>query len=305
MSRALDITVMMGGPSAERAVSLRSGTAVASALAGLGHRVTRLDPVEDEWSLPEPTDVVFLALHGTYGEDGRVQGQLDATGVPYTGSDPVSSRVAFDKLETKRCCLAAGIPTPRFTVIRSAHASFPLGWMPPVVLKPVRQGSSVGLRFVERVEDWRDALAETLRHDTEALVEDRVIGREVTVGILDGEPLPVVEIRPLGGQYDYERKYTTGATEYECPARLDRAMTERLQALALRAFEAVGCRDYGRIDLMVGEDDRPLVLEINTLPGMTETSLFPKAAQAVGLGFADLCQRMVDLALRRATRKRN
>jgi D-alanine-D-alanine ligase len=305
MNRALDITVMMGGPSAERAVSLRSGTAVASALAGLGHRVTRLDPVEEGWSLPEPTDVVFLALHGTYGEDGTVQSRLDALGVPYTGSDAASSRIAFDKFETKRCCVGAGIPTPRFTVIRSARASFPLGWTPPVVLKPVRQGSSVGLRFVERVEDWRDALADTLRHDTEALVEERVFGRETTVGILDGEALPVVEIRPLGGGYDYERKYTAGATEYECPARLDWAMTDRLQELALRAFEAVGCRDYGRVDLMVGQDERPLVLEVNTLPGMTETSLLPKAACAAGLDFAGLCQRMVDLALRRASRKGN
>jgi D-alanine-D-alanine ligase len=293
------IVVMCGGPSAEREVSLRSGHAVVQALSRRGHWVTQVDPEDDHWSLPASTQVVFLSLHGTYGEDGTVQRRLDEIGVPYTGSDAESSRVAFDKLETKRRCVAAGVPTPRFTVVRSARAGFPLGWQPPVVLKPLRQGSSVGLRFVDRVEDWREALAETLKHDSEALVEERIFGRETTVGILDGEALPVVEIRPLQGVYDYGNKYTAGATEYSCPAAFDRATTERMQGLGLHAFEAVGGRDYGRVDLMVGRDGRSVVLEVNTLPGMTETSLLPKAALAAGIGFEALCQRMVELALRR------
>jgi D-alanine-D-alanine ligase len=261
--------------------------------------VTQLDPLNDRWSVPAGIDVVFLALHGTYGEDGTVQGRLDGTGVPYTGCDADSSRIAFDKLETKRRCVAAGLATPRFTVVRSVRAGFPLGWHPPLVVKPVRQGSSVGLRFVDQVEGWRDALAATLEHDTEALVEERIPGRETTVGILDGDALPVVEIRPLEGGYHYANKYTPGATEYDCPANLDRLTTERLQRMALRAFGAVGGRDYGRVDMMLGSDGQPVVLEVNTLPGMTETSLLPKAALAAGISFPNLCQQMVDLALRR------
>lgn len=299
MRRALSITVMLGGPSAEREVSLKSGAAVVRALRGFGHRVTELDPRGPNWELVPGTDVVFLALHGTYGEDGTVQERLESMRVPFTGCDSASSRIAFDKIETKRRCVAAGVPTPRFTVVRSRRAGFPLGWQPPVVVKPVRQGSSVGLRFVERVEDWREALAETLRYDTEALVEERIEGRETTVGILGGEPLPVVEIRPLKGGYDYENKYTVGATEYTCPALFDRGTTERIQQVAMRAFEAIGCRDYGRVDVMARADGQPLVLEVNTLPGMTESSLLPKAAAAAGIDFVELCQHMVELALRR------
>jgi D-alanine-D-alanine ligase len=302
VKRLLNILVMSGGPSAEREVSLRSGAAVVGALGSLGHRVTQLDPQDDQWSVRAGTDVVFLALHGTYGEDGTVQQRLESLGVPYTGSDAEGSRIAFDKLETKRRCMAAGVPTPRFTVVRSVRAAFPLGWQPPLVLKPVRQGSSVGLQFVDQVEDWREALAETMKYDTEALVEERVSGRETTVGILGGEALPVVEVRPLQGGYDYESKYTPGATEYECPALLDRATTERLQAMAMCAFTAVRGRDYGRVDIMIGADGQPVVLEVNTLPGMTETSLLPKAALAAGIRFPELCQRMVDLALGRAVR---
>jgi D-alanine-D-alanine ligase len=297
----LHVTVMLGGPSAEREVSLRSGRAVTEALLGLGHWVSWVDPRTDSWQLPEACDAVFLALHGTYGEDGTVQRRLESLGVAYTGCNADASRIAFDKVETKRRCVVAGVPTPRFTVIESARAGFPLGWMPPVVVKPVRQGSSVGLSFVERVEDWHEALGATLKHDTAALVEERVRGREVTVGILAGEALPVVEIRPKQGGYDYQNKYTEGATEYLCPAPFDRVTTERIQSVGMRAFEAVGGRDYGRVDVMVREDGQPLVLEVNTLPGMTETSLLPKAAAAVGLSFGALCARMLELAVRRGT----
>ncbi len=168
-----------------------------------------------------------------------------------------------------------------------------------MVVKPVRQGSSVGLRFVDREEDWAEALKECLRHDTEALVEERIMGREVTVGILEGGALPVVEVRPKSGAYDYRSKYTAGETEYLCPAPFEPAVTARLQAAALGAFEAVGGRDYARVDVMVSTDGAPFVLEVNTLPGMTETSLLPKAAAAAGLEFPQLCRRMVELALNR------
>ena len=247
---------------------------------------------------------VFLALHGTYGEDGTVQQRLEELKVPYTGCGVEASRVAFDKHLTKQRCVAAGVPTARFTVIDSAKTPWPIGWQPPVVLKPVRQGSSVGLRFVERVEDWGQALAEALRHDSEVLMEEKISGRETTVGILAGEALPIVEVRPKAGVYDYHNKYTVGTTEYFCPAPFDEATTARIQAAALDAFKAVGGRDYARVDVMVSAEGQPVVLEVNTLPGMTGTSLFQKAAAADGLGYAELCQRMVDLARRRAGQDR-
>jgi D-alanine-D-alanine ligase len=295
----LNITVMLGGPSAEREVSLRSGAAVAGALRSLGHEVHELDPRNGSWSLPPDTDVVFLALHGTYGEDGTVQRRLDELGAIYTGCDAESSRIAFDKVLTKNRCVEAKVPTAKFLVVNSEKTPLPKGWQPPLVVKPVRQGSSVGLQLVEQVEDWQRALAEALKHDSEVLVEEKIVGRETTVGILSGEPLPVVEVRPKAGSYDYKNKYTAGCTEYFCPAEFDPAMTKRIQSAALGAFQAVGGRDYARVDVMVRASGGPVVLEVNTLPGMTETSLLPKAAAAAGLNYAQLCQRMVDLALKR------
>jgi D-alanine-D-alanine ligase len=294
------VCVLLGGPSAEREVSLRSGAAVARALRSLGWRVDEVDPV-GRWSLPAGTDAVFVALHGTYGEDGTVQEELEGFGVAYTGCGVEASRLAFDKVLTKERLVAAGVPTAPHVVITGAGAPWPEGWKPPLVVKPVRQGSSVGLRFVDERGGWADALVECLRHDTEALVEPRILGREVTVGVLDGRALPVVEVRPRSGAYDYRSKYTTGETEYLCPAPFDDEVTARLQAAGLAAFEAVGGRDYARVDVMVGEGGKPFVLEVNTLPGMTETSLLPKAAAAAGIPFPELCSRMVDLAMRRRT----
>jgi D-alanine-D-alanine ligase len=304
MADHLNILVMLGGPSTEREVSLRSGAAVAKALRSLGHSVLELDPSEPSWALPGQPDVVFLALHGTYGEDGTVQQRLEELGVPYTGCGPEASRVAFDKVLTKERCLAAAVPTARYVVIDKPGVSWPIGWEPPVVLKPARQGSSVGLQFVERVSDWSAALAEALHYDSRVLVEERILGRETTVGILDNRALPVVEVRPKQGAYDYVNKYTAGNTDYFCPAPFEAALTQRIQAAALCAFHAIGGRDYARVDVMVGAGGEPVVLEVNTLPGMTETSLLPKAASAAGLGYAELCQRMIDLALQRGGARR-
>jgi D-alanine-D-alanine ligase len=294
---------MLGGFSAEREVSLKTGAAAAQALRSLGHRVTELDPADESWTLPAKTEVVFLALHGTYGEDGQVQQRLEELGVPYTGCGPEASRLAFDKVLTKQRCLERGVPTARFLVLDSTGASWPMGWQPPVVLKPVRQGSSVGLQFVERVADWSAALTEALRYDTQVLMEERIIGRETTVAILDERALPVVEVRPKKGAYDYANKYTAGATDYFCPAPFDPPVTERIQAAALGAFSAVGGRDYARVDVMVRATGEPVVLEVNTLPGMTETSLLPKAAAADGIDYPSLCQRMIELAMSRARTK--
>jgi len=300
MARTLKIAVMLGGPSAEREVSLRSGAAVAQALRSLGHQVTELDPRTETWELPADTEVVFLALHGTYGEDGTVQQRLDELGVPYTGCDASASRIGFDKVLTKERLLAARVPTARYQVLDDPAANWPRGWNPPLVLKPARQGSSVGLRFVERVEDFSAALAEALRYDARVLVEEKIAGRETTVGILDGQPLPVVEVRPRSGAYDYRSKYTSGSTEYLCPAPFDAPTTARIQAAGLGAFKAIGGRDYARVDVMVRPEGEPVVLEVNTLPGMTETSLLPKAAAAAGMSYSQLCQTMISLALRRS-----
>jgi D-alanine-D-alanine ligase len=300
MAQKLKITVMLGGPSAEREVSLRSGAQVATALRSLGHTVFELDPKNDDWKLDPATQVVFLALHGTYGEDGTIQKKLDMAGIPYTGCGAEASRIGFDKVLTKERCAAAGVPTAKSMVLDSASASWPRGWNPPVVLKPARQGSSVGLQFVDRVSDWSAALAEAFRYDTQVLMEEKITGRECTVGILGGEPLPIVEVRPKTGVYDYKTKYTAGTTEYFCPADFDAATTARLEKAGLGAFDAIGGRDYGRVDVIAQANGEPIVLEVNTLPGMTETSLFPKAARAAGLDYPKLCERMVELALARS-----
>jgi D-alanine-D-alanine ligase len=299
-NRALHITVMLGGPSLEREVSLRSGRAAAVALRSLGHVVEELDPVPGKWELPRGTQVVFLALHGSYGEDGSVQAELEARGIPYTGCDAESSRIAFDKVLTKERCVRAGVPTSPYAVLSDPAAVLPEDLHLPVVVKPVRQGSSVGLQFVDRVEAWPAALGNSLRFDSEVLVEEQIVGRETTVGILDDQALPIVEVRPRKGAYDYANKYTHGATDYFCPAEFSATATRRIQEAALGAFHAVGGRDYGRVDVMVRGEDEPVVLEVNTLPGLTETSLLPKAAAAAGLGYAQLCQCMVELAMRRA-----
>jgi D-alanine-D-alanine ligase len=228
-----------------------------------------------------------------------VQAELDALGVPYTGCDSVASRLAFDKVQTKLRCLERGIPTARYFTVNRPDAPCPADWKPPLVVKPVRQGSSVGLAFVNDLADWPAALRAGFEHGDELLVEERIVGREVTVGILGGEPLPVVEVRPRAGNYDYANKYTPGRTEYLCPAPFDAEVTRRIQQAGFGAFLSVGGRDYGRVDVMVAHDRDPYVLEVNTLPGMTETSLFPKAAAAAGFSYEQLCQRMVELVLHR------
>lgn len=300
MSDPRQVCVLLGGPSSEREVSLRSGAAVARALRELGHAVSEVDPL-GRWDLPAGTELVYLALHGTYGEDGAVQQWLEDRGVPYTGCGPEASRLAFDKVLTKRRLVEAGVPTAPFVVVDSPASPWPEGWRPPVVIKPVRQGSSVGLQFVAETGEWPAAVATALRHDREALVEEQILGRELTVGILEDRALPLVEVRPRQGAYDYHNKYTSGATEYLCPAPLEESVARAAASAGLAAFRAVGGRDYGRVDVMLRPTGEPVVLEVNTLPGMTETSLLPKAAAAAGIPFSDLCQRMLDLAWRRAS----
>jgi D-alanine-D-alanine ligase len=303
LKKTLNICVMLGGPSAEREVSLRSGAAAAKALRDLGHTVSELDPSGDSWELPPGTGVVFLALHGTYGEDGGVQTRLEKLGVPYTGCGPEASHTAFDKVLTKKRCQQAGIPTPRFAVLHAPQPHLPRGWTPPVVLKPVRQGSSIGLQFVEDAGQWAAALEDALRYDSEVLLEEKIQGRETTVGILGDQALPVTEIRVKNGAFDYHNKYTAGAARHICPAPFDAPTTAKIQAAALGAFHAIGGRDFARVDVMVPATGGPVVLEVNTLPGLTELSLLPEAAAAAGLNYGQLCQRMIDLALPRSQKK--
>lgn len=299
MVNQFQVTVLLGGRGAEREVSLRSGAAVARALRGLGHAVSEVDPAGESWELPTKTEVVFLALHGEYGEDGQVQSRLETLGVPYTGTNAVGSALAFDKVRSKELFQQHQITSPRGVLIDSP-TSAPPGTIPaPWILKPAAQGSSVGLNRVEEEAGWNVALADSLRYGGAVLCEECIQGRELTVGVLDGAVLPVVEVRPKAGGYNYENKYTPGATDYFCPADLPDEVAEHVQALGLRAFEAVGARDFGRVDVMLNAEFKPYVLEVNTLPGMTETSLLPKAAEVAGINFNALCQCMLELALRR------
>ena len=301
----IQVAVLKGGPGAEREVSLRSGAACASALRRAGWDVYEVDVRGPKFRLKPGTAAAFLVLHGTFGEDGEVQRLLEARGMAYTGCGIAASHDCFDKVRSKQIFVAAAVPTPAYDVVSrgcGAHASV-LSLQAPLVAKPACQGSSVGVTIVRAGGSAavRRALKEAFRFDNRAVVETFVDGRELTVGILDGRALPVIEICPKRGFYDYRSKYTKGASEYVVPARLLRATTREAQRVALAAFRAAGCRDYARVDLRLSRRGQPFVLEINTLPGMTETSLLPKAAAAAGISFEELCSRMVMMALERRT----
>ncbi|SDU28734.1 D-alanine-D-alanine ligase [Verrucomicrobium sp. GAS474] len=289
------VAVLMGGPSSEREVSLRTGAAVAGALRTLGYDVVEVDVTAREVVLPEGIDFVFLSLHGTFGEDGTVQAMLEARGVPYTGCGVAASRLAFDKEASKELFRAAGIPTPAgHCVLRGGSLPEPMEM--PVVVKPSKQGSTVGMSFVFEEKDLEPALRKAWEFDEHVLVEQFIKGREFTVGILGKEALPPVEIVPKSGFYDYDNKYTAGATDYYCPARIDEETTLRIQRAALLAHRVLCCQVYSRVDVMLDEKGRPFVLEVNTIPGMTATSLLPKAAAAAGIDFPGLCGRILELS---------
>ncbi|HMO52430.1 MAG TPA: D-alanine--D-alanine ligase [Kiritimatiellia bacterium] len=288
------IAILMGGISAEREISLASGRAIAAALAERAYRVTPVDVTSEQIDLPSDLDLAFIALHGTFGEDGQVQAWLAREGVPFTGSDEASSRRAFDKVLSKQCFEKHSISTPRYEILRPGRQrTLPL----PVVVKPPRQGSSIGLARVMREEEWEPARALASTYDDEILVEAFIPGRELTVGIVGQEVLPVVEICAPEGHYDYTAKYTKGKTEYRCPAPLEDDVTRACQHMAWRTFEALGASGLGRVDIRLTDDGYPYVLELNTIPGFTETSLLPKAARAAGYSFADLCDKIVRLSL--------
>ncbi len=287
------LTVLKGGPGSERDVSMRSGASVAAALRSAGALVKEVEVIGTEVNVPVGTELVFNLIHGTFGEDGGLQALLEERGVPYTGEGVAESRTAFDKILTKQALVAAGVPTPRFEILHAGKSpTLPL----PIVIKAPKQGSSVGVHLIHSSKEIPTALADCLLHGEEILVEEMVSGRELTVGVLGEEVLPVVEIRPREGFYDYTNKYTKGATDYLVPAPLTDQETEAVQVTALAAVKALKLKVYSRVDVLLGPDG-PTVLEINTIPGMTETSLLPKAASASGLDFVSLCCRIAGLSL--------
>ena len=295
----MTVAVLYGGPSEERAISLASGEAVAAALARRGHAVARIDAGRD---LPERlrevgAERVWVALHGPFGEDGVVQGCLETLGLPYTGSGVLGSALAMDKLRSKQVWQAAAIPTPPVVDLTrepEATVAARLGW--PVMVKPAASGSSLGITRVDDAAGLAAAHRDAAAFDATVLAEAWVDGAEVTVGVLDGEPLPVLRLRTARGFYDYTAKYDSGAgTEYHHPTGLGGEVEDYCQRVALAAFRALGCRGWGRVDLMVGESGVQ-VIEVNTIPGMTEHSLVPKAAAHAGIGFDDLVERILATA---------
>jgi D-alanine-D-alanine ligase len=306
------VAVLKGGPSLERQVSLRSGARVEDALDRLGHEVAPIDVGSDLIDRLESTrpDVAFLALHGRGGEDGTVQELLDIVGIPYTGSGVLACMRSIDKVLTKHLLGEAGLPTPEFfafseTAFKELGAAQALPAIEerlafPIVVKPAAQGSALGVKFARTAQDVPAALVAAFSYDSRVLLERHVSGRDVAVSILDGEALPVVEAVPREEDfYDFEARYEIGRTEFVCPANLTPECTARTQELALATYELLGCRGFARVDLMVEhESGEPLVLEVNAIPGLTETSLLPMAAEAAGISFDELIGRIVDLALR-------
>ena len=297
------VGVLLGGLSAEHDISLMSGTGVLAALRSRGVDAHPFDPAKRLLGdlATEGFDRVFIALHGRFGEDGAIQGALELLGIPYTGSGVMASAVAMDKIFTKRIWLSQGLPTPKHAVL---DANSDLMRIPdrlglPLIVKPPHEGSTIGISKVAGYSQMGEAYALAARFDDVVLAEEFVAGRELTVSIVedgDGrlEALPIIEIVAPDGNYDYQNKYFTDDTRYLCPAPIDAALTQRIQALALDAFTGIGCEGWGRVDFMLRHaDDEPFLLEVNTSPGMTGHSLVPMAARAVGVGYEDLCLRVL------------
>ena len=311
------VAVLKGGRSLERQVSLRSAARVEDALDRLGHEVMSIDAGVDlirRLRAAEP-DVVFVAMHGRDGEDGTVQELLEILGLPYTGSSVLACIRAMDKVLTKYLLLEAGVPTPDFfafneTAFRELGAAEALPAIEerlefPIVVKPASQGSALGIKFARTAADVPAALVAAFSYDSKVLLERHVEGRDLAVSILEGrdgpEALPVVEAVPRDENfYDFESRYEIGRTTFVCPARLPEAVTARAHELALETFRLLGCYGFARVDLMLGESDELFVLEANPIPGLTDTSLLPQAAEAAGVGFDDLVERILAVAVERA-----
>ncbi|HEX4638795.1 MAG TPA: D-alanine--D-alanine ligase, partial [Chthoniobacterales bacterium] len=272
------VAVLMGGPGSERNVSLATGAGVSKALRSVGVETVEVDVRGENFELPNDVDLAFITIHGTFGEDGQIQKILEDRGVAYTGDGVEASRTAFDKALSKEKFLAHNVATPESEVIDAGQRPK----MPaPLAVKPARQGSTVGIVIVKDENEVEAALKEAAKFDRKLLIEKFVSGRELTIGILGDQALPIIEIIPKGGFYDFNTKYPflnpqAGASaEHVCPAKIDNTLTKKIQELALRAFRALGLEVYGRVDVILSEENEPFVLEVNTSPGMTETSLLP------------------------------
>lgn len=300
MARFGKVAVLMGGSSAEREISLLSGNAVLQALQSRGVDAHAFDPAQRSvFELKaEGFERVFIALHGRGGEDGTMQGALEVLGIPYTGSGVMASSLAMDKWRTKLVWLAHGLPTPRYRMLRAnsdwAQVVADLGL--PIFVKPAREGSSVGASKVTATGQLQPAWQLAVEHDPQVLAEEFVAGQELTCGFLGDRALPVVRIVAPGGNYDYQNKYFTDDTKYFCPSGLPTELESRIQSLVLDAAQILGCRGWGRADLILRDDGEVTLLEMNTSPGMTGHSLVPMAARAVGISFEDLCVKILEMA---------
>lgn len=282
----------MGGLSKERDVSLRTGAAISKALRDLGYEVVDIDVGPDVAGrlVEKRVEVAFIALHGRYGEDGTIQGLLEIMGIPYTGSGPLPSGICMDKDLTKRLVGPWGVPLPKWKMVRRdeevSFSSPPLNL--PLIVKPNQEGSTIGMSIVREEREFQSAVEMAFTHDETVLIEELIVGVEVTVAVLEGRALPPLEIVPRSGFYDYASKYTQGMTEYIVPARISKTMTQEIQKTSEMIFSRLGLSGVVRLDFMIS--DRPYFLEVNTIPGMTETSLVPKMATAAGISFGSLCE---------------
>jgi D-alanine-D-alanine ligase len=300
-ARPWRIALLAGGDSAERDISLQSGAAVQAAVKSRGHAVMQLDPqlvdlVEIDW---RPFDAAFVALHGRFGEDGQVQQILHAAGIPYTGSDAAASRLAFSKSAAKERFQQCGVPTPNYTLIHYSDdvdrlRRIAAGMGLPLVIKPDTQGSSLGVMIVERLEQLEKAAATCFRFDSFGLLETAIRGTEWTVAFLDRQVLPAIQIETPHAWFDFQAKYHATSTAYRFDYDVPPATVRQIEALGLAACEALGTRGLARVDLRLDEKLQPWVLEVNTVPGLTDHSLAPKAAAEIGIGFADLCEQMIE-----------
>jgi D-alanine-D-alanine ligase len=293
------VAVLMGGPGSERDVSLATGRGVAKALRSLGLEAIEIDVRDEKFSLPGDVDLAFIAIHGTFGEDGEVQRILEDRGIAYTGEGVEGSELAFDKIRSKERFREHGVTTPEWeTVETGGRPRMEL----PIVVKPPREGSTVGVYIVRKPEDLEPAMVDAAKFDQELLIEKFIPGRELTIGILGDQALPIIEIIPKGGFYDFTNKYpflnpqAGGGAEHVCPAKIDEEKTKEIQKLALGAFRALDLQVYGRVDILLPETGGPTVLEVNTIPGMTEASLLPEAAAVAGINYLDLCVRIIELS---------
>jgi len=293
------IAVLKGGPGSERDVSLATAAGVSKALRSLGIEVVDVDVRDENFALPKDVDLAFNCIHGTFGEDGTLQKILEERGVAYTGEGIEGSRAAFDKILSKEKFIAHKIATPESEMIRAGQRP---KMSVPLVVKAARQGSTVGVVIVKKENQLDAALKEAAKFDDKLLIEKFVSGRELTIGILGDQALPILEIIPKGGFYDFNTKYPflnpqAGASaQHVCPAKVDNALTKKIQELALAAFRALGLVVYARVDVLLSDSGEPFVLEANTIPGMTEASLLPEGAAAAGISYPELCLRIIELS---------